>query len=138
MAVQRSARHALAIAALAALIFGTAGAMAASLPERVTFTSADGKTTLVLNQERAAMDRDFVLNVKAPQAQRNFLLTGKDGSGVAAMASFQPADDPALPGSDQYPSCGQPAVLALQSLRKPASGRAHSPTIGRAETGCHF
>jgi Ca-activated chloride channel family protein len=51
---------------------------------------SDDKTTLVLNQDRAAMDRDFVLNIKAEQAQRNFLLTGKDGNGLAALASFQP------------------------------------------------
>jgi Ca-activated chloride channel family protein len=51
--------------------------------------SAD-KTTLFLNQERTAMDRDFVLNVRAPQAQRSFLLTGKDGNELAVVASFQP------------------------------------------------
>jgi Ca-activated chloride channel family protein len=58
--------------------------------------SAD-KTTLLLNQERTAMDRDFVLNVRAPQAQRSFLLTGKDGSELAVVASFQPF----LPGLRQ-------------------------------------
>ena len=35
------------IAAMSVLIFGTAVATAASLPERVTFASADGRTTLV-------------------------------------------------------------------------------------------
>ena len=51
---------------------------------------ATEKTTLMLTQERTAMDRDFVLNVKAPQARRSFLLTGRDGNGIAALASFQP------------------------------------------------
>jgi len=51
---------------------------------------ATEKTTLMLTQERTAMDRDFVLNVKAPQAQRSFLLTGRDGNGIAVLASFQP------------------------------------------------
>ena len=51
---------------------------------------ATEKTTLMLTQERTAMDRDFVLDVKAPQAQRSFLLTGRDGNGIAALASFQP------------------------------------------------
>jgi dienelactone hydrolase len=39
-------RHA-AFAGLSALVFGIANAMAASLPARVTFASADGRTTLV-------------------------------------------------------------------------------------------
>jgi carboxymethylenebutenolidase len=46
-----SAPHALirraAFAGLSALVFGIANAMAASLPARVTFASADGRTTLV-------------------------------------------------------------------------------------------
>jgi dienelactone hydrolase len=41
------ARHAAAIAALSAPVFGIADATAAALPERVTFVSADGRTTLV-------------------------------------------------------------------------------------------
>lgn len=56
----------------------------------VELTRSAGKTILVLNQERTAMDRDFVLNVRAPQAPRSFLLTGKDGSDLAAVVSFQP------------------------------------------------
>jgi Ca-activated chloride channel family protein len=51
---------------------------------------ATDKTTLSLTKERTAMDRDFVLNIKAPQAQRSFLLAGKDVTGFAALASFQP------------------------------------------------
>ena len=34
------------------------------------------------------MDRDFVLNIKAPQAQRSFLLTGRDGNGIAALGEL--------------------------------------------------
>lgn len=40
-------RHAAAIAALSTLFVGIGDATAASLPERVTFASADGRTTLV-------------------------------------------------------------------------------------------
>jgi dienelactone hydrolase len=40
-------RYAACLAALSALVFAIAGAEAAPLPERVTFASADGKTTLV-------------------------------------------------------------------------------------------
>ena len=48
------------------------------------------KVVISLAQERAVMDRDFVLNVKAAQAARSFVLCGQDGEGIAAMASFQP------------------------------------------------
>ena len=49
------------------------------------------------------MDRDFVLNIKAPQAQRSFPLTGKDGNGIAGLASFQPF----------FPGLWQTSSLAL-------------------------
>lgn len=48
------------------------------------------KTVLSLDRVKAVMDRDFVLNVKAPQAAHSFALCGADGDGVAALASFQP------------------------------------------------
>ena len=48
------------------------------------------KVVISLAQERAVMDRDFVLNVKVAQAARSFVLCGQDGEGIAAMASFQP------------------------------------------------
>ena len=51
--------------------------------------SAD-KVVISLQQAKAVMDRDFILNVKAPQATRSFVLSGSDGDGVAAVASFQP------------------------------------------------
>ena len=51
--------------------------------------SAD-KVVISLKQAKAVMDRDFVLNVKAPQATRSFALCSVDGEGSAAFASFQP------------------------------------------------
>jgi Ca-activated chloride channel family protein len=53
-------------------------------------THSAEKTTLFLKQERSAMDRDFVLNIKSPKAERSFVMTGRDGNGFAALASFQP------------------------------------------------
>jgi Ca-activated chloride channel family protein len=53
-------------------------------------TRSAEKTTLFLKQERSAMDRDFVLNIKAPLAKRSFVMTGRDGNSIAALASFQP------------------------------------------------
>jgi Ca-activated chloride channel homolog len=47
-------------------------------------------TVLSLAQSKAVMDRDFILNVKAPQATRSFALTGQDGEGQVVLASFQP------------------------------------------------
>jgi Ca-activated chloride channel family protein len=49
------------------------------------------------------MDRDFILNVKAPQATRSFALCGQDGDGLAAVASFQPF----------FPGLQQPRPLNL-------------------------
>lgn len=45
---------------------------------------------LALDEARAVMDRDFVLNIRAPQAERNVVMTGRDGDGTTAIASFQP------------------------------------------------
>ena len=84
-------------------------------------TRSAAKTTLVLNQERAAMDRDFVLNIKAPQAQRNFLLTGKDGKGRAALASFQPF----------FPGLRQNRALTV-ALVIDCSGSMQGDSIGQA------
>ncbi|QKS30672.1 MAG: VWA domain-containing protein [Candidatus Accumulibacter similis] len=58
---------------------------------------------LSLSQPNAVMDRDFVLNVKAPQATRSFVLCGQDGVGLAAVASFQPF----------FPGLQQPRPLNL-------------------------
>lgn len=56
----------------------------------VTLTKAAGKVLLSLTQARAVMDRDFILNLKAPDSTRSFVMCGADGAGVAAVASFQP------------------------------------------------
>ena len=58
---------------------------------------------LSLRQPKAVMDRDFILNVKAPQATRSFALCGQDGDGLAAVASFQPF----------FPGLQQPRPLNL-------------------------
>ncbi len=58
---------------------------------------------LSLQQPKAVMDRDFILNVKAPQATRSFVLCGQDGEGMTAIASFQPF----------FPGLQQPRPLAL-------------------------
>lgn len=64
--------------------------------------SAD-KVVISLQQARAVMDRDFILNVRAPQATRSFALCGLDGDGIAAVASFQPF----------FPGLQQPRPLSL-------------------------
>jgi hypothetical protein len=61
-------------------------------------------------------------------------LAGRFWQGEDAVLCPGPVYGPLL-GSDRYPSCCQPAVSARQSWRKPARGRALSPTRGRAETG---
>jgi Ca-activated chloride channel family protein len=61
---------------------------------QVSFTRLAEKLVIELSQPQAApltaMDRDFVLGVKALKASRSFALSGVDGDGVAAVASFQP------------------------------------------------
>jgi Ca-activated chloride channel family protein len=56
----------------------------------VRLSRADGKLKLALAGPLAAMDRDFVLNVRMPVGERNFVMTGQDGDSIAAIASFQP------------------------------------------------
>lgn len=56
----------------------------------VTLQRLPQSSILSLTQRKAVMDRDFVLNVKAPQATRSFVVCGQDGPGQAAIASFQP------------------------------------------------
>ena len=51
---------------------------------------SDERVVISLQESKAVMDRDFILNVKAPQASRSFALCGKDPDGIAAIASFQP------------------------------------------------
>lgn len=57
---------------------------------QVTLTTASDKTTIALGSAKAAMDRDFILNVKAPQAAHSFALCGADGAGAAVVTCFQP------------------------------------------------
>ncbi len=56
----------------------------------VELEKSSDKVVLSLRQPKAVMDRDFILNVKAPQTTRSFALVGQDGDGLAAIASFQP------------------------------------------------
>ena len=56
----------------------------------VTLAKTAGKVILSLTETKAVMDRDFVLNLKAPNSTRSFVMCGADGAGVAAVASFQP------------------------------------------------
>lgn len=69
----------------------------------VDLTRSADKVVLSLAQPKAAMDRDFILNVKASQAARSFILCGQDGEGIAAIASFQPF----------FPGLQQPRPLTL-------------------------
>ena len=57
---------------------------------QVTLAKSADKVVISLKQAKAVMDRDFILNVRAPQATRSFALCGSDGDGLAAVASFQP------------------------------------------------
>ncbi len=54
---------------------------------QVTLTRSTDKVVISLQQEQAAMDRDFILNVKVLKASRSFAVCGPDGDGVAAVAS---------------------------------------------------
>ncbi|MEO7963921.1 MAG: VIT domain-containing protein, partial [Gemmatimonadaceae bacterium] len=57
---------------------------------QVTLVRDESRAVISLRQERASMDRDFVLQLKAPRASKNFALSGTDGDGVTTIASFQP------------------------------------------------
>lgn len=70
---------------------------------QVVLTRSEDHTTLAFARDRAVMDRDFVLNVRAPNATRSFALCGADGEGAAAIASFQPF----------FPGLRQPRPLNL-------------------------
>ena len=69
----------------------------------VELVKSPESVVLSLRQPKAVMDRDFILNVKAPQATRSFVLCGQDGEGLAAVASFQPF----------FPGLQQPRPLNL-------------------------
>jgi len=69
----------------------------------VELVKSPEKAVLSLQQPKAVKDRDFILNVRAPQATRSFVLCGQDGDGMTAIASFQPF----------FPGLQQPRSLAL-------------------------
>ena len=70
---------------------------------QVSLNRLADKVVVSLKQEQAAMDRDFILNVKALKASRSFAVCGPDRDGVAAVASFQPF----------FPGLQQPRPLSL-------------------------
>jgi len=70
---------------------------------QVSLTRLVDKVVVSLKQEQAAMDRDFIFNVKALKASRSFAVCGPDDDGVAAVASFQPF----------FPGLQQPRPLSL-------------------------
>jgi len=72
----------------------------------VRLTRSDGHAVISLQQERAVMDRDFILSIKAPPATRSFAISGADGNNSAAVASFQPF----------FPGLQQPRPLELAIL----------------------
>lgn len=67
-----------------------ASAQFSSPSHALTQGRSDEALVLSLASERAVMDRDVVILLRAPQAPRSALLTGADGDGIAAIASFQP------------------------------------------------
>ncbi|MCC6869904.1 MAG: VWA domain-containing protein, partial [Burkholderiales bacterium] len=69
----------------------------------VDLVKSPEKAVLSLRQPKAVMDRDFILNVKAPQATRSFVRCEQDGEGMTAIASFQPF----------FPGLQQPRPLSL-------------------------
>ena len=72
-------------------ISGSLGGAQFTCPSHaVTLAKSAGKVVLSLTEAKAVMDRDFILNLKAPNATRCFVMCGADGEGMAAVASFQP------------------------------------------------
>jgi Ca-activated chloride channel family protein len=69
----------------------------------VKLSATSDKAVITLKQAKAAMDRDFILTVKAPQATQSFAICGRDDDGTAAIASFKP----------MFPGLRQPRALNL-------------------------
>ena len=87
----------------------------------VTLASSTEKAVITLEQMHAAMDRDFILTVKAPHAAHSFAISGADGEGAAAIASFQPL----------FPGLRQPRALEL-AIVIDCSGSMQGDSIAQA------
>jgi Ca-activated chloride channel family protein len=88
---------------------------------QVTLASSSERALITLEQAKAAMDRDFILTVKAPQATHSFAICGADLEGAAAIASFQP----------MFPGLRQPRALEL-SIVIDCSGSMEGDSITQA------
>ncbi len=75
-----------------------------SSPSHAIGMQRDGDhATLSIRQARAVMDRDVIVQLRAPQAPRSFALGDADGDGTAVVAAFHPF----------FPGLRQPQPLAL-------------------------
>ena len=85
-------------------VFGSLKNAQFSCPSHdVTLSQLEDQTVVTLEMEQSVMDRDFILNVKAPSANRTFAICGKDKNGAAVITSFQPF----------FPGLQQPRSLDL-------------------------
>jgi Ca-activated chloride channel family protein len=66
------------------------GALIECPSHAVDLSRTEDHAEVSLRQARAPMDRDFILNLTAPQAARSFALSGQDVEGVTVLAGFQP------------------------------------------------
>jgi Ca-activated chloride channel family protein len=88
----------------------------------VTMASSADSAVIKLKQPRAAMDRDFILTVRAPQATHSFAICGADDEGTAAIASFKP----------MFPGLRQPRALNL-AIVIDCSGSMQGDSIAQAK-----
>jgi Ca-activated chloride channel family protein len=87
----------------------------------VTLASSPEKAVITLEQAHAVMDRDFILTVRAPHAAHSFAISGADGEGAAAIASFKPL----------FPGLRQPRALEL-AIVIDCSGSMQGDSIAQA------